>query len=56
MSDFTPRTSLWLLLIRRTRSAPRLPKPVSDGTLLVAKGINPRKQRKGVSGELPRRR
>lgn len=52
------KTSLGLILqVTAKTPAPKpMTKPDVDGKLLVRKGINPSKQRKGKSGELPRGR
>ena len=52
------RTAL-LLIARHLDEEPLLParglKPEVNDELLVRRGTNPRKQRKGKSGEIPRR-
>lgn len=41
---------------RETPPRPLLPKPELETTGLIVEGVNPRRQRKGKSGELPRHR
>jgi hypothetical protein len=48
-------TSLWLVLRKRTLEPPVLPKPDVNVDMLIVPGVNPNRQRKGKSGELPRR-